>query len=156
MRPGEWSVAYSVRTADGDLVARFGAYDEDFEKDAFAARYSSQTLPVPRILEWGPALGGFYAVAPRMNGEHIDGLDEARMRRVLPSVFAALDAMRAVDLSAASGFGGWRADGTTTRATWRAQLLGVATDPGSRGAPPSRELLEASPTGAVPFDEGYG
>ena len=80
MRPGEWSVAYSVRTADADLVARFGAYDEDFEKDAFAARYSSQTLPVPRILEWGPALGGFYAVAPRMNGEHIDGLDEARMR----------------------------------------------------------------------------
>ena len=52
MRPGEWSVAYSVRTADGNLVARFGAYDEDFEKDAFAARYSSQALPVPPILEW--------------------------------------------------------------------------------------------------------
>ena len=40
-----------------------------------------------------------------MTGEHIDGLDETRMRRVLPSLFAALDAMRAIDLSAASGFG---------------------------------------------------
>jgi len=40
-RPGGWSVVYSVVTADPDLVARFGAYDEDFEKDAYAARYSS-------------------------------------------------------------------------------------------------------------------
>ncbi len=47
IRSGEWSVAYSVRTGDADLVARFGAYDEDFEKDASAARYSSTTLPVP-------------------------------------------------------------------------------------------------------------
>ena len=155
MRPGDWSAAYAVRTANADLIARFSAYDEDFEKDAYAARYSSPALPIPPIIEWGPATDGFYAIAERVKGEHIDGLDEARMRRVLPSLFAALDAMRAIDLSAASGFGGWRADGTTTRATWRAQLLGVATDPGTRGAPPSRELLEASPTGAVPFDEGY-
>ena len=41
MRPGEWSAAYSVKTADADLVARFSVYDEDFEKDAYAARYSS-------------------------------------------------------------------------------------------------------------------
>ena len=32
MRPGEWSAAYAVRTADADLVARFSAYDEDFER----------------------------------------------------------------------------------------------------------------------------
>ena len=80
MRPGEWSVVYSVLTADADLVARFGAYDEDFEKDAYMARSSSATLPIPPIIEWGPALGGFYAIAPRMHGEHIDGLDETRMR----------------------------------------------------------------------------
>ncbi|TMC03835.1 MAG: hypothetical protein E6J35_06590 [Chloroflexi bacterium] len=155
MRPGEWSVAYSVRTADGDLVARFGAYDEDFEKDAFAARYSSQTLPVPPILEWGPALGGFYAVAPRVNGEHIDGLDEARMRRVLPSVFAALDAMRAVDLSAASGFGGWRADGRTSHRSWREWLLGFVNEPATRGAPGWRELLRDLPSTARSFEESY-
>ena len=155
MRPGEWSVAYSVRTADADLVARFGAYDEDFEKDAFAARYSSQTLPVPPILEWGPALGGFYAIAPRMNGEHIDGLDEARMRRVLPSVFAALDAMRAVDLSAASGFGGWRADGRTSHRSWREWLLGFVNEPATRGAPGWRELLRDLPSAFRSFEEGY-
>src|SRR5712691_2952901 len=117
LRPGDWSTAYSVRTADADLVVRFSAYDEDFEKDAYAGRYSSAALPIPPILEWGRAARGFYAVAQRVSGEHLDGLDEARMRRVLPSLFAALDAMRAADLSAASHLGGRRADGRPTRPT---------------------------------------
>jgi len=77
MRPGEWSAAYSVRTKDAELVARFSAYDEDFEKDAYAARYESAALPIPPIIEWGPAGKGYYAVAARMPGVHIDTLDEA-------------------------------------------------------------------------------
>jgi hygromycin-B 4-O-kinase len=155
MRPGEWSVAYSVKSADADLVARFSAWEEDFEKDAYAARYSSATLPIPPILEWGPALGGFFAIAPRVNGEHIDGLDEPRMRRVLPSLFAALDAMRAVDLSSASGYGGWRADGGTSHPSWREWLLRFVDEPATRGAPGWRELLRDRPTEARSFEEGY-
>ena len=155
MRPGEWSAAYSVRTDDADLVARLSAYDEDFEKDAHAARYSSRALPIPAILEWGPAGDGFYAVSERMPGSHIDVLDEAGMRRVLPSLLAALDAMRAIDLSGASGFGDWRADGSVSHPTWRAWLLGIATAPATRGAGQPRELLEGSPTGVGPFEEGY-
>jgi len=155
MRPGEWSAPYSVKTADADLVARFGAYDEDFEKDAYAARYVSATLPIPPILEWGPALGGYYAVAPRIRGEHIDGLDETRMRRVLPSLFAALDAMRAAALPAGSGYGGWRANGRTTHRSWREWLLGFVIEPATRGAPGWRELLKGRPNVVAAFEEGY-
>ena len=155
IRPGEWSIPYSVRTADADLVARFSAYDEDFEKDEYAARYSSNALPIPSIIEWGPAPGGFYAIARRVKGDHIDGLDEARMRRVLPSLFAALDAMRAVDLSSASGFGGWRADGRTSHASWREWLLRFVEEPATRGAPGWRDLLRDRPTEARSFEEGY-
>ena len=155
MRPGEWSTAYSVRTTDADLVARFSVYDEDFEKDAYATRWRSATLPIPPVLEWGPAGDGYWAVAERMPGEHIDTLDESRMRAVLPSLFAALDAMRAVDLSSTSGFGGWRADGRTQKPTWRARLLGIATDPGTRGAQSTRVLLAESPAGLRSFDDGY-
>jgi hygromycin-B 4-O-kinase len=155
MRPGEWSVVYSVRTTDVDVVVRFGAYDEDFEKDAFVARYSSAVLPIPPLLEWGPALGGFYAVAPRMRGEHIDGLDETRMRRVLPSLFAAQDAMRAIDLPAGSGCGGWRANGRTSHSSWREFLLGFFNEPATRGAPSWRELLRDLPKVVAAFEEGY-
>lgn len=156
MWPGAWSAAYRVTTAEADLVVRFSQYDEDFEKDAYAAeQLASADLPIPRIIEWGPALGGFYAVAKRMPGERIDGLDEAGMRRVLPSLFAALDAMRVVDLSDVTGFGGWRADGRTAHPTWRAVLLGVGAGPATRGARPAREMLAASPVGAGPFEAGY-
>jgi hygromycin-B 4-O-kinase len=155
MRPGEWSAVYSVKTAEADLVARFSAYDEDFEKDAYAERYSTARLPIPPIMEWGPALDGFYAVAPRASGEHIDGLDEARMRRVLPSLFAALDAMRAIDLSSASGFGGWRADGRTSHPSWREWLLRFVEEPATRGSPGWRELLRDRPTEVRSFEEGY-
>lgn len=155
MRPGEWSVVYSVVTTDADLVARFGAYDEDFEKDAYAARYSSPALPIPPIIEWGPALGGFYAIAERIGGEHIDGLDETRMRRVLPALFAAQDAMRAIELPGRSGYGGWRADGRTSHANWREWLLGFFNEPATRGAPGWRELLQDSPKVVEAFEEGY-
>ena len=154
MRPGEWSAVYGVRTATADLVVRFSAFDEDFEKDAYAARYASAALPIPRISEWGPLDGGFFAIAERMPGEHIDEIDAPRLRRVLPSLFAALDAMRAIDLSAAYGFGGWRADGRSQHPTWRAFLLGVATDVSTRGGIGAREQLEMSAAGLAAFDEG--
>src|SRR3982074_3004392 len=63
-RQGEWSAAYAVRTADADLVVRFSRYDEDFEKDAYAARYSSAALPIPAIIECGRPLAGFHGLAP--------------------------------------------------------------------------------------------
>ena len=155
MRPGEWSVVYSVVTADADLVARFGGYDEDFEKDAYMARHSSRALPIPPILEWGPAFAGFYAIAPRMHGEHIDDLDETRMRRVLPSLFAAHDAMRSVELAAESGFGGWRANGHTSHRSWREWLLSFFDEPATRDAPGWRELLRDRPKVVAAFEEGY-
>lgn len=154
MRPGEWSAVYSVRTGNADVVARFSAYDEDFEKDAYAARYSSAALPIPPVLEWGPALGGFYALAPRIGGEHIDVLGETRMRQVLPSLFAALDAMRAAE-PLGSGYGGWRANGRTTHASWREYLLGFYDEPATRGAPGWRELLRDAPKERAAFEEGH-
>jgi hygromycin-B 4-O-kinase len=77
------------------------------------------------------------------------------MRRILPSLLAALDAMRNVDLSAASGFGGWRANGRASDPTWRTWLLGIAEGPATGGAPGWRELLKDSPTGVAPYEEGY-
>ncbi|MEK7863264.1 MAG: aminoglycoside phosphotransferase family protein [Chloroflexota bacterium] len=155
MRPGEWSAVYAVRTASADLVARLSAYDEDFEKDAYVARYASAALPIPRIIERGPAEGIFYAISERMPGEHMDGLDGTRMQRVLPSLLAALEAMRQIDLSGASGFGAWRANGNAQDLTWRAWLLGIATHPGTRGGLNSREQLQGSPSAVVVFDEGF-
>ena len=155
MRPGEWSAVYSVESAGTNLVARFSTYDEDFEKDAHVAQYASAALPIPRIIEWGPYDDGYYAIAQRAPGEHLDELDEARLRGALPSLLATLDAIRGIDLSGASGFGGWRSDGTTASPSWRAVLLSVATTPSTRGGLNAREQLKGSPSALSTFDEGF-
>jgi hygromycin-B 4-O-kinase len=155
MRPGEWSSPYAVAADGGEFVARFSAFPDAFEKDVQVARHASAALPIPPIVEWGPFDGAFYAIAPRMPGEHIDEIDAARLLRVLPSVFAALDAIRRIDVSDASGFGGWRADGSTEHRTWRGFLLGVATDKAPQGGLSAREQIGHSAAALDAFDEGY-
>lgn len=150
---GEWSKAYAFRRAGAEYVVRFAALVEDFAKDRLASRYASRDLPIPRILEVGEAFGGFYAVSERASGGYLDDLDERRMRDTLPSLFATLDAMRLVDLSDSTGYGGWGADGAASYPTWQAALLDVAEDRPSDRIHGWRSNLDASPTGPEPFEE---
>jgi hygromycin-B 4-O-kinase len=152
---GEWSKAFGYQRRGEEYVVRFSTFRDDFEKDRIAGGYSSRTLPVPQVIEIGEALGGFYASTPRVRGEFLESLDEARMRQSLPSLFAALDAAREIDLSSASGYGLWNAELRGQNASWREMLLNIGqTVPPERVAG-WRERLEASPTGAEPFDAAY-
>jgi hygromycin-B 4-O-kinase len=152
---GEWSRAFAFRHEGQDLVVRFSALDEDFAKDRLAARYHGPDLPIPRVLELGAGLGGYYAISERLYGEYIDGVDEAEMRALLPAVFAALDAMRLADVSDSSGYGLWDANGVGMFPNWRQFLLDVAVERPDERIAGWREALEASPTGAGPFDAAY-
>ncbi len=152
LRHGEWSTAYAFAAGGTALVARFSALEEDFAKDRLASRLASDALPVPRVLEVGKALGGWYAISERAPGVHIDDLDGAGMRRVLPSLFAAIDAERRADLAGTSGYGVWNAHGRAPHATWRAALLDAARDSPDRRVHGWRSALEASATGTAPFD----
>ena len=152
---GEWSQAFAFRRPSGDYVIRFGAYLEDFAKDRLAARYAGPALPVPQIIEIGEAFGGYYAIAERVFGGYIDDVDEAQIRALLPSLFAALDAARLADLSGTTGYGGWGADGSAPFPSWRAVLLDVANDRPTDRVSGWRARLAASPVGSGPFDQAY-
>ncbi|MEA2582559.1 MAG: hygromycin-B 4-O-kinase [Thermomicrobiales bacterium] len=153
MGGGAWSKAYAFRRGGSDYVARFGAFPEDFAKDQLAGRYASPDLPIPVVTEIGRAFDGFYAISERSFGGFIDELDGEGIHAVLPSLFAALDAARSVDLSATAGYGPWDSTGRAPYPSWRAALLDIAADrPGDRGHG-WRERLEASATGAERFDE---
>ncbi|MGN6033712.1 MAG: hypothetical protein ACTHQE_18805, partial [Thermomicrobiales bacterium] len=96
---GAWSRAFGF-TADGRaLVARVGRHVDDFHRDRLAAAFGSEVLPIPQVLliEPVPELGDglFACVATRAEGTFIDGLDEAGMRALLPSLLATFDALRA-------------------------------------------------------------
>jgi hygromycin-B 4-O-kinase len=150
---GAWSKAYAFRRAGAHFIARFGGYPDDFERDRLVGRYASADLPIPMVIEIGQAFGGYYAISERMFGEFIDHLDGERMRATLPSLFAALDAVRAVDLSATTGYGSWDPTGVAPHPSWKAALLDVATDRPEDKGHGWRRRMEASSTGAERFDE---
>jgi hygromycin-B 4-O-kinase len=117
--------------------------------------YASADLPIPHIVELGEAFGGYFAISERAEGDFLDALDDAQLRRVLPSIFTTLDAARAVDLSASHGFGVWAADGNAPHATWRDALLDRVNDRPTSRIHGWRQLLSNSLTGDGPFDEAY-
>lgn len=155
LRDGAWSRAFSFRLDGQARVARFSASDGDFRKDQIAARYASPDLPIPRILDISETPDGFCAVSEQAFGDSLDDLDGERVRRVLPSLFAALDATRAVDISAGTGYGGWDASGSAPHTTWAAALLATADPATATKIPGWRAALDQSPTGSAAFVETY-
>ncbi len=153
---GVWSKAFAFRRAGRDYVIRFGVYREDFAKDQLSAGYASPALPIPRVIELGEAFGGYYAISERVFGRYIDDVDETRMRALLPSLLAALDALRLADISGTTGYGLWDGDGTAQHISWRAALLDVANDRREDRTHGWRARLVASPVGIGPFEEAYG
>src|SRR3982074_1409741 len=91
---GLWSTTFAFRERDRDYVVRFHERRDDLEKDRLAERWRSATLRIPRMVEIGDPETGGYGIADRVTGGPLDDLDEPRLRRVLPSLFAAMDAMR--------------------------------------------------------------
>ena len=150
---GDWSAAFAFHAAGRDYVARFGSFYEDFAKDRLAGAFNSAALPIPQVVELGEAFGGYYAISERMSGAFIDDLGGAEMLQVLPSLFAALDAMRLADLSRSTGFGLWQADGNAPATSWRSWLASVADDSPGLRSHGWRKSLATSPAAEAAFAE---
>jgi hygromycin-B 4-O-kinase len=151
---GAWSRCFGFRDEGRDLVIRFGTFLDDFEKDRRAATFASPALRVPEVKEIGSALGGYFAISTRAYGDPLEQLDGAEWRAVLPALFAALDAIRTIDVSDTSGYGGWDAQGAAECATWRDFLLSVDADNEARRTYGWRRRLSESPVGDAPFAAG--
>jgi hygromycin-B 4-O-kinase len=152
---GEWSSAFAFDHDGRRLVARFSATDEDFRKDERIGRRHPAALPVPRILEIGPASGGFYALSDWVDGVDLETVDESNLRSILSSLLGVLDAIRSFDLGDSRGFGSWDASGNAPHTKWRDALLAIATDRPTQRTHGWLERLRASPTGEGPFRAAY-
>src|SRR5712692_5244095 len=150
---GEWSRAYAFRLDGEAAVVRFGAHGEDFAKDQIMASFSSPSLPIPKIIEYGKAPQGYFAVSEHAYGVPLDDLDETGMRAVLPGLLEMMDAIRDIEISASRGHGIWTPDGIGPHRSWPEALLTVADD--RDRIPGWRKALETSPTGAGPFGTAY-
>jgi hygromycin-B 4-O-kinase len=134
---GDWSRAYSFDLDGRSLVARFGAYREDFEKDRMAMAFAGPDLPVPEVIEIGSAFGGCYALSERSFGVFLESLDRRRLALLMPALLRALDALRLIPVPAgpvpACTGPVWPAGVNDAPSSWRDWLTVTLEDvPGGR------------------------
>ncbi len=149
---GAWSQAYAFMHDGVEQVIRFSLFADNFERDAFAARFASTDLPIPAISGYGQVGDRYFAVSPFVRGDYLERLSAEELEQTLPSLLAVLRALRQVDLSGTQGFGIWDGSGNAPHATWRSFLLDDKDDsPGSliKGW---RANLAASPLGMDAFN----
>ena len=128
---GDWSRAFAFRLDNRDLVARFGRYREDFARDRQAMVFARPELPVPKVLEVGEALDGFYAISERHFGVFLENLEEPGWRNILPALLRGLDTLRGIP-PPGSGTD-WMDEGEATASGWRQWLIASLKDqPGER------------------------
>lgn len=136
---GWWSTCFGFVDQGRELVVRFGQHVDDFAKDRHASTYDAPGLPVPQVTEIGEAFDGWFAISTRAHGQFLESVDD--WEPVLPSLFAALDEIRAIDVPH-TGF------------TWRDHLLAVDVDTPERRTHGWRQKLIDSPVGDEPFRAG--
>lgn len=151
---GAWSRCFGFVDEGRPLVARFGRHVDDFVKDRRAATFAAPGLPVPHVVEIGPAFDGWFAISTRAFGDPLEARAADEWPAVLPAIVAALDGIRTIDVTGTTGFGGWDAEGRGTFPTWRDFLLAVDTDEPARRTHGWRRKLVDSPVGDGPFRAG--
>ncbi len=120
---GGWSLAFAFVHEGARNVIRWSDVADNFERDAVAARFTSDGLPVPPITEIGRGLHTFFAISPFVGGTYLEALSSAELENMLPSLLKMFRALRALDLSGTTGFGFWNKDGKGSHDSWKAFLL---------------------------------
>ena len=117
--------------------------------------YASPELPIPQVLDIGPAFDGYYAISTRVYGVPLESLDETQWLAIVPAVGSVLEAMRTTDLSSCSGFGGRGTDGNAAHTSWSSRLLAARDDTPDQRGHGWRKRLAASPQGEAAFVWGF-
>ncbi|MBD3884699.1 aminoglycoside phosphotransferase family protein [Phormidium tenue FACHB-886] len=115
-----------------EFVIRLNAYQEDFQKDAFAYQQLASTgLPIPKVIKCGsfgivPCADRsdehyYYAITERCAGQTLRACNN--ISSVLPSLFEALYKIHTFDVSHYSGWGLTDASGNGRFSSWKNYLL---------------------------------
>jgi hygromycin-B 4-O-kinase len=152
---GAWSQCFGFRCGDQELVIRFGQHVDDFRKDQRASSYRAPDLLIPAVLAIGAAFDDYYAISTRVHGVALERVGAAQWQSIVPSLAAALEAMRLADVSATMGYGGWGGDGHAPHARWSDHLLSVGNDTPDRRTYGWRARLAAFPEADAVLSWGF-
>ncbi|HEU5423134.1 MAG TPA: phosphotransferase [Nitrolancea sp.] len=149
---GAWSQAFAYSIGDTRYVIRWSDVADNFERDAFAARFNGAGLPVPPVNELGRSEDRFFAISPFVPGVYLESLADAELEATVPAILDMFRALRSVDLSGTTGFGFFDGSGNAHYPNWRAFLLNDKNESAGSLINGWRANLEASPLGAGDYD----
>lgn len=153
---GAWSDAYSFERDGVKSVIRWGHVPDNFERDAFAAKFSSPDLPIPEIVQIGESHGKFFAISPFVSGGFMEQLAPHDVEAATPSILKMFRALRAVDLSAFPGYGFFDQFGTGSHESWRAFLLDDKNESTGSLIHGWKESLQVSDMGMESYNKLWG
>ncbi len=139
---GDWSRAFAFDHDGRTLVARFGKYREDFEMDRLAVAFERPGLPIPRVLDIGPAFGGAFAISERHAGRFLESIGVDKSEPLASGVLRLLDALREVPVDQNSSA---RWPGDDSHLSWREWLTTSIEDDGNERVGGWREELATAP-----------
>jgi hygromycin-B 4-O-kinase len=124
---GMFSQAFSFTVDRQAFVFRLNAYEEDFQKDAFAYHhFSAPALPIPKVVRIGwfddPR---YFAITERCEGWTFNEMDDGDVCNVVPRLFETLDAIHSIDVSGYKGWGLTDATGNGLFESWEDYLLSL-------------------------------
>ena len=85
---GAWSRCFGYLVEDREYAIRFGRYIEDFQKDCWAARFSSAELPIPEVFEVGEIQDGYFAISRRAHGIPLEQVSVSYTHLTLPTIYS--------------------------------------------------------------------
>lgn len=152
LRSGSWVSAFAFDSDDGPGVIRFSRNPDDFDRDAYAYRFRSPALVIPRVTHRGAVGDVHYAISNRIEDGFLDDLDGDAFQATMPALLASLDALRTADTSSSTGYGIWDSAGNGEHPSWQAYLRASIEDDPAQRKGSWRRKLETSATGAEAFD----
>jgi hygromycin-B 4-O-kinase len=152
---GVWSYAYLFEQDAVKQVIRWGDVPDNFERDAFVARFNSADLPIPPILDLGEYSGKFYAISPYVSGEFLEQLLPEVLTNTLPSILQVMRKLRSIDISFTQGCGFFDKQGTGSHTSWKEFLLDDKNESKGSLIHGWKEILQASEIGMSAYDNLY-
>lgn len=126
---GDDSQAFRFRSGDRTFVLRLNRSSAGFEKDAFAyRRFANAELPIPRVLQIGPAADHFFCLSEAAVGRTLQDLSPAELPPVLQPTARVLQAIAESELGDdLTGYGPFNAGGAAQYETWHDFLTDIAS-----------------------------
>ncbi len=151
---GVWSYAYLFEHEGVNKVIRWGDIPDNFERDAFAAKYSNPDLPIPKIFEIGQSNGKFYAISAFAAGSFLEQLPSEEILDAIPSLLKMMRSLRAIDISSATkGYGFFDQQGNGSHKSWSQFLLDDKNESKGSLIHGWKEILQASKMGTTAYDK---